>query len=342
MIVLNFLIVSCTPKKAFIVEATSTSRDQVGGDLVPPTLTFAESTKDSTLTTPISTPQANQPMPTMTAMRSTEPMTPTDTPGTPITMTPVKVEIPGEFNPNLALEQIYGTNWVNFTKYSIEEKRIGWEFSGQVYTVILENFPVYTKVLTYTHFRLTDQDYILLLTETSMNFAGPQGSTSSDWHHIIGAMLFANVEGVWRSEIVSKQLLTLREFDIVHDKGELVQIGTDHYGYMFTLTSKTYGFVWDSILLIGWNEEFNYLLDMVVGERTVPCDDKAEDHCWAYKSSIQFIEDTNIPYYEIEIITKGTQGYVSSDFIREINQTRRYIFDGQKYVLEHEYEASTP
>lgn len=148
----------------------------------------------------------------------------------------------------------------------------------------------------------------------------------------LGIAVYSKSGETWVSTFEQKNNILLGQWGKI-PKTTIVKIGEDNYGI----------FVHNSFLAQGYTSESYTLLakidDEYVALLNIPT--HSDNHgtgiagLFEWNAIIEFIEDCDKKFFDIKIVTKGTEGSWEDGKMKlaSVNEVRLYKFDRNKYVL---------
>jgi hypothetical protein len=157
----------------------------------------------------------------------------------------------------------------------------------------------------------------------------------------LGAAVFAQVDGVWRLKHFNPAITSAGSYGRAPEDMALVEIGPDLHGVAVTERYMGQGqTVWSYLLLGPVGDRWEEILPPTnIGDAYQGnCDphtgaalDPVFQKCYAYSSVINFIPGAHTTYFDIEVITAGTESR-RDNIIVPFERATVYGFNGCRYT----------
>ncbi|HAS52744.1 MAG TPA: hypothetical protein DCS42_00785 [Nitrospiraceae bacterium] len=148
----------------------------------------------------------------------------------------------------------------------------------------------------------------------------------------ISAAAMTKVANGWRVDAVARNVLVQGAHGYGHG-GELVKIGAERFGVLFETGGGNRGYYAGSKAFV--YEHRGKLKDLSIydtsGDNTGACTEK--EKCYSFDSTISFLPALPREFFDILVVTRGTDSERLGDGIIKINRTRRYTFNRGVYTL---------
>ncbi|MEK6698491.1 MAG: hypothetical protein AABZ10_05535 [Nitrospirota bacterium] len=148
----------------------------------------------------------------------------------------------------------------------------------------------------------------------------------------VGAAVMTKVANGWRVDAVARNFLVEGAHGYGHG-GELVKIGTERFGVLFETGGGNRGYYAGAKDLVYEHQGKLKVLSVydTSGNNTGACIEK--EKCYSFDSTISFLPASAREFFDIQVVTKGTDSERLGDGIIKINRTRRYMFNRVVYAL---------
>lgn len=242
--------------------------------------------------------------------------------------------IEGEFTLEKAMEVVYGyyDKGMECSKWVCEVSEAE-DFADKMD----EEGNLYTKAAAQFTFETTEGKKAYLVTAT----AGRMGDGWETCHAcapVLGLAQFGEIDGNWYVEALRKNLGVVGAWGEIPEN-QLVQIGPNKYGIMFTYGYTSQGFHEGGIRLIGLaNDKFEVLMDRqtTYSNEGYYYEDHQPELAYGYDTEFSFVKDENPDYYDLRLIAKGKKNLEGKDDGSDIalfEEEIIMIFENGKYLV---------